>query len=164
MAAFKWTGAVLVLFSAGGLGIWSAMQWKGRLRMLETLRQMIYFLKGEITYSRAPLAEALERVGKREPGPLGGLFEAAAEGIYMQEGESLQEIWKRQVMNLNTDSGPIPLEQEDLEQLAHLGEHLGYLEQLDLTIDYLRQNQREKCRLYTSLGIMGGMFLVIVMF
>ena len=151
MAAFKWTGAVLVLFSAGGLGIWSAMQWKGRLRMLETLRQMIYFLKGEITYSRAPLAEALERVGKREPGPLGGLFEAAAEGIYMQEGESLQEIWKRQVMNLNTDSGPIPLEQEDLEQL-------------DLTIDYLRQNQREKCRLYTSLGIMGGMFLVIVMF
>ena len=60
---------------------------------------------------------------------------------------------------------------------AHLGEHLGYLdvdmqertlklylEQLDLTIDYLRQNQREKCRLYTSLGIMGGMFLVIVMF
>ena len=146
MAAFKWTGAVLVLFSAGGLGIWSAMQWKGRLRMLETLRQMIYFLKGEITYSRAPLAEALERVGKREPGPLGGLFEAAAEGIYMQEGESLQEIWKRQVMNLNTDSGPIPLEQEDL------------------AIDYLRQNQREKCRLYTSLGIMGGMFLVIVMF
>ena len=85
MAAFKWTGAILVLFSAGGLGIWSAMQWKGRLRMLETLRQMIYFLKGEITYSRAPLAEALERVGKREPGPLGGLFEAAAEGIYMQE-------------------------------------------------------------------------------
>ena len=151
MAAFKWTGAILVLFSAGGLGIWSAMQWKGRLRMLETLRQMIYFLKGEITYSRAPLAEALERVGKREPGPLGGLFEGAAEGIYMQEGESLQEIWKRQVMNLNTDSGPIPLEQEDLEQL-------------DLTIDYLRQNQREKCRLYTSLGIMGGMFLVIVMF
>lgn len=59
VAAFKWTGAILVLFSAGGLGIWSAMQWKGRLRMLETLRQMIYFLKGEITYSRAPLAEAL---------------------------------------------------------------------------------------------------------
>ena len=55
VAVFKWTGAILVLFSAGGLGIWSAMQWKGRLRMLETLRQMIYFLKGEITYSRTPL-------------------------------------------------------------------------------------------------------------
>ena len=42
MAAFKWTGAILVLFSAGGLGIWSAMQWKGRLRMLEILRPVSY--------------------------------------------------------------------------------------------------------------------------
>ena len=39
-----------------------------------------------------------------------------------------------------------------------------YLEQLDISIEYLRTNQREKCRLYTSLGIMGGMFLVIVMY
>ena len=79
------------LFSAGGFGIWSAMQWRERLRLLEKLRQMIYFLKGEITYSHAPLAEALERVGKREAGPLGQLFTAAAEGICRQEGESLQE-------------------------------------------------------------------------
>lgn len=176
MAGVKWIGAVLVMFSAGGFGVWSAMQWKGRLRTLEKLRQMIYFLKGEITYSRAPLAEALERVGKREPGPLGGLFTSAAHGICMQEGESLQEIWHREVDALRKAPERLPLEPEDLEHLGHLGEHLGYLdvdmqertlklylEQLDLTIDYLRQNQREKCRLYTSLGIMGGMFLVIVM-
>ena len=55
----KWIGSMLVLFAAGGFGIWSAMQWRERLRLLEKLRQMIYFLKGEITYSRAPLAEAL---------------------------------------------------------------------------------------------------------
>ena len=157
--AFKWLGSLLVLFAAGGFGVWSAMQWRERLRLLEKLRQMIYFLKGEITYSHAPLAEGLERVGKRDPGPLGTLFTSAAEGICRQEGESLQE----------TD--------EDLEQLTGLGEHLGYLdvdmqertlklylEQLDLSIDYLRTNQREKCRLYTSLGIMGGMFLVIMMY
>ena len=62
--------------------------------------------------------------------------------------------------------GPHSPEQEDLEQLAHLGSIWGYLdvdmqertlklylEQLDLTIDYLRQNQRgEKCRLYTKPG------------
>ena len=133
--ALKWIGSMLVLFSAGGFGIWSAMQWRERLRLLEKLRQMIYFLKGEITYSHAPLAEALERVGKREAGPLGQLFTAAAEGICRQEGESLQE----RTLGL-------------------------YLEQLDISIEYLRTNQREKCRLYTSLGIMGGMFLVIVMY
>ena len=166
----KWIGSMLVLFAAGGFGIWSAMQWRERLRLLEKLRQMIYFLKGEITYSHAPL-------GKREAGPLGQLFTAAAEGICRQEGESLQEIWRREVQVLSSPKIRLPLTEEDLEQLAGLGEHLGYLdvdmqertlglylEQLDISIEYLRTNQREKCRLYTSLGIMGGMFLVIVMY
>ena len=50
------------------------------------------------------------------------------------------------------------------EALATLETLKLYLEQLDISIEYLRTNQREKCRLYTSLGIMGGMFLVIVMY
>lgn len=172
----KWIGVLLVLFSAGGFGIWSAMEWKGRLKLLEQLRQMIYFLKGEITYSHAPLAEALERVGRRTQGPLGDLFANAATGIYRQEGEGLQEIWCRAVNGLSKGTR-LPLTREDLDQLSHLGEHLGYLdvdmqertlqlylEQLDLSIDYLRSNQRERCRLYASLGVMGGMLLVIVMY
>ena len=70
----------------------------------------------------------------------------------------------------------LPFTKEDLEQLAALGEHLGYLdldmqertlllylEQLDLSIEYLQRHRQEKCRLYTSLGVMGGIFLVIVM-
>ena len=175
--ALKWIGSLFILVGAGGFGIWSARQWRERLRLLEKLRQMIYFLKGEITYSHAPLAEGLERVGKREPGPLGLLFTLAAQGICRQEGESLQEIWRREVGALSSPRARTALTAEDLEQLSGLGEHLGYLdvdmqertlklylEQLDLSIDYLRTNQREKCRLYTSLGIMGGMFLVIMMY
>ncbi|MGL6218963.1 MAG: stage III sporulation protein AB, partial [Lacrimispora sphenoides] len=65
----------------------------------------------------------------------------------------------------------------DKQNLKGLGEHLGYLdmdmqernillylEQLDLTIGYLRKHKQEKSRLYTSLGIMGGLFLTIVMY
>lgn len=166
-----------MLFSAGGLGIWSAMEWKGRLKLLELLRQMIYFLKGEITYSHAPLAEALERVGRRTQGPLGALFTGVAERICSQEGESLQDIWSGEVKKISDRGSRLPLVKEDLEQLSHLGEHLGYLdvdmqertlkmylEQLDLSIEYLRSNLRERYRLYTSLGVMGGMLLVIVMY
>lgn len=175
--AVKWMGILLVLFSAGGMGVWSAVKWKERLKLLELLRQMIYFMKGEITYSHAPLAEAMERVGRRAQSPLSDLFTGAALGICRQEGESLQEIWSREVKGLWEQRAHLPLTGEDLEQLSHLGEHLGYLdvdmqertlelylEQLDLSIDYLRSNQRERCRLYTSLGVLGGMLLVIVMY
>lgn len=64
----KWAGIGLVLFSGTGWGMWLAWRWKARLEALETLRQMVFGLKGEITYSRAPLEEALERVGRRENG------------------------------------------------------------------------------------------------
>ena len=62
----KWAGIGLVLFSGTGWGMWMAWRWRARLEALETLRQMIFGLKGEITYSRAPLEEALERVGKMD--------------------------------------------------------------------------------------------------
>ena len=172
----KWVGAGLVLFSAGGMGLWYSWQWKKRLRTLLQLRQMVYFLKGEITYSHAPLPEALERVGKRAGGGLGRLFVSAAERIGRQEGETFQEIWKDETEKLAGQEMGIVLSGEDVEHLSGLGEHLGYLdvdmqertlllflEQLDDAILYLKSHQKEKCRLYASLGMMGGMFLVIVM-
>ena len=172
----KYLGAALILISAPGLGMYLAGQWKERLRLLEKLRQMIYFLKGEITYSHAPLAEALERVGRRSGGPLGDMFVRAAERICTQEGESLQEIWSGETRTMAAGAKNLPLTRTDLEQFTALGEHLGYLdvdmqertlllylEQLDLSIEYLQAHRQEKCRLYTSLGVMGGIFLVIVM-
>ena len=68
------------------------------------------------------------------------------------------------------------LSRSDLAALAALGEHLGfldrdmqertlllYLEQLDLQIQALREHRQERCRLYSSLGIMGGLFLTILL-
>lgn len=172
----KYLGAALILISSPGLGMYLAGQWKERLRLLEKLRQMIYFLKGEITYSHAPLAEALERVGRRGGGPLGDMFVRASERICTQEGESLQEIWSGETRTMAAGAKNLPLTRADLEQFNALGEHLGYLdvdmqertlllylEQLDLSIEYLQAHRQEKCRLYTSLGVMGGIFLVIVM-
>ena len=40
---------------------------------------------------------------------------------------------------------------------------LLYLEQLELSVSRLRGEIREKCRLSTVLGVMGSLFLVIVM-
>lgn len=173
----KYLGTAMVLFSSAGLGLWLSWQWKERLRLLERLRQMVYFLKGEITYSHAALAEALERVGRRDGGQLGVLFTEAASAISSQEGESFQEIWSSQTEVLrHTDTGRL-LSPEDLEQLKALGSHLGYLdldmqdrtlllylEQLEVSIQWQRDQLREKCRLYTSLGVAGGLFLVIIMF
>lgn len=173
----KWMGAALVLTASPGLGLWMAGRWQERLKQMEQLRQMIYFLRGEIVYSHAPLAEALERVGRRGGGPLGGFFEGVSRRILEQKGESLSEIWDSELKKMEEENRNLAFRQEDLAQLQSLGKHLGYLdvdmqermlllslEQTDLTISYLREHKREKCRLYASMGVMGGIFLVIIMF
>ena len=61
----KWLGAFMVTFGCAGLGRYWARQWRLRLRWMEQLRQMMYFLKGEILYGHASLETALDNVGKR---------------------------------------------------------------------------------------------------
>lgn len=141
---------------------------------------MIYFLKGEILYGHAPLGAALEQVGgrcERAESARGccGLprfFRSVAKRIGMQEGEIFSDIWKEELAQLK-DS---PLKEEDLAGLKSLGDHLGYLdlsmqernlllylEHLDGQIEYLRMHRKEKTKLYTSLGVMGGLFLTVAM-
>lgn len=170
----KVIGSLLVICSSAGLGICYSNQWKEHLHTAEELRKMIFLLKGEILYAKSPLGEAFERVGKRCSGRLGALFTGVADRIAEQTGETFYTIWKNEVDKLGKNC---VLSGKDKQELSAFGEHLGYLdsemqertillymEQLDITIDYLREHLREKSRLYTSLGIMGGLFLTIVMY
>ena len=91
---FKWTGGLLILFAGSGMGVWLAWGYKKRLQTLETLRRMVYCLKGEIVYSHAPLEEAFERIGRREKGIPGELFIQTAERIAAPE-KILQKSGKR---------------------------------------------------------------------
>ena len=64
----------------------------------------------------------------------------------------------------------------DMQALQNLGDHLGfldretqertlllYLEQVDAQLEVLREHRQERCRLYTSLGVMGGLFLAVIL-
>lgn len=173
----KALGVVFIVSGAAGYGMWLARQYGRRLAQLEQLRQMIFLLKGQILYANAPVPEALEVVGRRTQGILSELFLSTAERIGEQQGEPFAELWKNQVEQLNKQGKEdFALAASDRQSLAALGEHLGfldremqertlllYLEQLDLQIGELRGHKQEKCRLYTSLGVMGGMFLAILL-
>lgn len=134
---------------------------------------MMFLLKGQILYANAPLQEGFEEVGRRTNGPLADVFSQVAERIEQQQGEPFCQIWKEEVERLE---GETSFSLSDRQSLAALGEHLGfldkdmqernlllYLEELDLTIEDLRTHRQERCRLYTSLGVMGGLFLAVLL-
>lgn len=172
----KIVGAMLVIAGASGCGFGLAGQYGQRLRELEQLRQMIFLLKGQILYANAPLSEAFETIGRRTEGVLSELFLKVAERIDGQQGESFAQIWQEEIELLGKPGVSLALSKTDRQTLKTLGEHLGfldrdmqernlllYLEQLDMRIQQLREHKQERCRLYTSLGIMGGLFLTILL-
>lgn len=174
-------GAALVIAGASGCGWWQACQYRRRLKELEQLRQMIFLLKGQILYANAPLSEAFEAVGRRSEGRLARMFTDVAARIEDQQGEPFSEIWSEETERLAGQDGEkeadaTALTKEDRQSLAALGKHLGfldkeaqertlllYLEQLEEQTASLREHRQERCRLYTSLGVMGGMFLAILL-
>lgn len=169
----KIVGGIFVVIASSGLGFWMASQWKEHLKAVEQLRKMIFLLKGEILYANSPLEEAFYHVGKKAAGVLGDFFLDVSTRLENQHGEPFYTMWKEEIDKLGKNAF---LSAQDKQELMGFGEHLGYLdcemqertillylEQLDLTINYLREHQREKSRLYTSMGVMGGLFLVILM-
>lgn len=169
----KLLGAVFIVSGAAGCGAWFANRYRQRIAQLEQLKQMIVFLKGQILYANAPLSEALEAVGKRMEGVLGRLFLEVAGRIEQRPGEPFRTIWKE---SLSCLEGNCALTKSDRQTLETLGEHLGfldresqertlllYLEQVDDQLKALKEHRQERCRLYTSLGIMGGLFLAVIL-
>ncbi len=169
----KAVGAICLILGASGFGWHLASLWKQRLALLGSLRQLVYFLKGEILYSHATLAEGLSQAGRKGGGPFGELFLEAARRLEQRDGTPFSQIWQEEAGKVKN----LPLAKEDWEKLEALGSSLGYLdismqertillylEQLDETIRFLKEHSRERCRLYMSLGVMGGLFLTIALF
>ncbi|MCI9184782.1 MAG: sporulation protein [Lachnospiraceae bacterium] len=169
----KAAGCLLIIAGTSGWGSWMAANYQNRIKLLEQLRQMVLLLKGQILYANAPLQEGFETVGRRTDGPLADLFSQVAGRIEQQQGETFCQIWKEEVGNLEKEAA---LSRADRQSLAALGEHLGfldkdmqernlllYLEELDMAIEELRAHKQERCRLYTSLGVMGGLFLTVLL-
>lgn len=169
----KAAGILLTGIGGAGTGIAMGMRYRDRLRLLEDLQKMISLLKGEMLYANEPLEEAFFHVGEKKDSPLSPFFLKIAEKMEKREGESFYGMWKQEIEGLDK---AIPLSKEDKRQLKDFGENLGYLdsamqertillyqERLEGEITYLREHLREKNRLYASLGIAAGLFLIIVM-
>ena len=161
----KGIGALLILASAAGIGVSFGNDLKGRCMELRMLKQMIYMLRGEIKYTKTPLPEAFASIAVRMREPFGSFLEELAEQMGNPGKGSFGELWQDRIKARLSGT-----------HLGGLGEVLGYLdlemqlssidlylEQLELGIREAQEAARTKQKLYQSLGVAGGIFLVILL-
>lgn len=168
----KLIGAVLVLVSAYAIGSLLALQVKEQEKWLKEMKTAIFLLLGELEYRQVPMPEALEAVGKRHGGRLAAFFQVISEELKKKEGFSLQEIWRNVAVPALKDS---PLSKEQKEEFADLGIYFMesdkdtrrsslefYLNRLEEDIIKLREHGADKAYLCRTLGMLGGIFLLIL--
>ena len=169
----KAAGALLVILACTAMGYGKSLNYSKRLRELEEIQKMVYFLLGEITYRREALPEAMVRVADKIRPPLSQFLREVSKAAKEYQGERFSRIFALKAREYLKDTS---LTKGDLEELVRLGEDLGYmditmqentinlyLEELKGEISQTRQEAPARKKLYQALGLMAGMFLAILL-
>ena len=124
-------------------------------------------MKGQLLYTRGTFEDVFEEIGDKVDGSMGKWLKELGKRLYQKEGKSFEDIWETSIKQELKDSC---LKQEELDELLRLGKNISHFENIDLFIEQLEykiQTTREayvtKGKLYKSFGIMGGVFLVILL-
>ena len=166
-------GAFLLLFSCVGAGMWMGQKEQLRMQQLGELIRSMEFLKGEISFARTTLPEAMEQLSKHVMWPFQTLFAKLAMELKEHPGTGFGEILHEA---LEREKGNWDLLPEDIEHFYQACCNLGYLDkemqihilarymkELEKTVEQLAEEIPQKMKLYRNLGVLGGVFLVIVL-
>ncbi len=169
----RFVGAVMVILATTGAGFLYGAELQNYLEKLLYIRRIIYMLKGELEYANAPVGEIFGRVARKVKEPYRRWLLAMEQQVEKREETDFVKIWTRSVdrylegLNLKTAHA---------DQLKELGYYIGqsdnasesrnlqlYLERLDQEIEKVRAGMASRKRIGNCLGVMSGIFLVVVL-
>ena len=161
-------GAVLVAAGCAWGGFRAADSLRNRVRALEEMGRGLALLEQELELDSPPLPRLMERLVPRCRGPARELFQGCRAALDRLEEEPFSAAWRKLVMELGQ------LGQEGQACLLPLGDTLGRCsgEEQRQAVSLLcrrlgeltaraEEDQRRMGRVYQTLGLSGGAFLVI---
>ena len=136
-------------------------------RMVKEMEEMLLFIqlfKGQIMYAGSELPEILADSAKRLKGNIGKWVNGLAEMSEKNRDRPFAELWTDSLAMLRRDSA---LSLEVLADVDRLGKIMGDMDvEEDIITDrYQRERARSSGikRLANSLGLLGGVFIVILL-
>ena len=131
-------------------------------------------IQGEIEYSASPLSEIFGKTCRRVQEPYRSWMMDLERRVEARSGQLFSEIWE-EVLKVNLKD--LHLKNRHMRALLEMGMYIGqmdvrmgrtsmqmYLENLEAEIEQTRQEITAKKRIGNWLGVMSGLFLVIVLF
>lgn len=168
----KVIGSILVMIASCGIGFLYAGELVRRKKELEEQYNLMKLILGDVRYMRATLLEAVNRAIRIHKGSYLEFLEEISACLTDAPGIALSDIWKNAVEKALCRSA---LNNEDKQNIILLGENLSgaerenviacfeeYLDGLKIRIAESGNCLPTKTRLYRSLGVLAGAFIVVL--
>ena len=169
----KIVGSILVIAASTGIGLFKGNEMALRVRQMREVKRIFLSLQQEIAYTMVPLAQAFERVADRSAGIFQMWFLEIGRELGKMEGKSVEMIWEECTCVYLKQT---LLTAADKQILACQGSYMGqlevnmqtsairlFLEQWEERISDATAQLANKKRMARSMGILGGVFLVILL-
>lgn len=170
---FKIAGSIIVILSCTFLGFILSTDCRKRPQQLRELQSMLQMFENQISYLSDVISEAFGRISRVGSSETGIFFSRTIEILKQERSASASQAWENAVKeNIKKTS----LNKEDEDVLLTFGKMLGssdlegQIKNIRFTLEQLRLQERkaEESRsknenMYRSLGILGGIAVVIVL-
>ena len=170
---FKLIGALLLLAGTGGYACCLCREMRMRLRQLYEMKRMYELFRSQIGYSLAAFPELCRMTEIHMENPFSKLLHAVYEEAEKNTGKSFPQIWREQVERHFVEFG---MKKEDKVLLTEFSRSLGYADRalmeqemdnrigaLLLVIQKMEAHMAEREKMIMSLGILGGLMVVILL-
>lgn len=158
----------MIVFASVQIGRVIASRYTNRYQELKECKVALSMLQNQMEYTMKPVSEIFQEIGKKVKHPIAMLFQKAA--LYMGENSAAQ-AWEHSIEEVGTN-----LSKEDKAILKDLGNVLGKTDLegqvkgmqlvqafLDNQIQDALVEQKKNGKLYKTLGVVGGITIVILL-
>ena len=150
-------GGIIFLLGTVGMGVFQSLSYDRGTGALRQAADMMRYLISQIEIENASLPESICKVSFRMDGFIGDILQNIRERNNKNDGKPLFEIWQEELLlHMFDETGFY----DTKTQLLRLKMNLEtFLEEIKA-----REAQREsRCRLYQSMGLMVGIFVIILL-
>lgn len=164
-------GGIIFLLGTVGMGVFQSMSYDRGTGALRQAADMMRYLISQIEIENASLPESICKVSFRMDGFIGDILQNIRERNNKNDGKPLFEIWQEEMAGLEEQ-----FSSKDRELLLHMFDETGFYDtktqllRLKMNLETFseeikaREAQREsRCRLYQSMGLMVGIFVIILL-
>lgn len=167
----KLAGILLIVTGAGGFGRYFGFYLKMHLEQLTEFREIFAQMDAEREYLRLPYAQLMRKTAKGKKGMLSEMLCEIADAMEKNQEADAGTLWafafqkRKKEMLLNEEERDLMLAlarslmlEGNHSQVAKL-----YFVQLDDAILKAMEEKKEKQKLYGTVGVLGGVFLSILL-